>query len=79
MIPNIKNINKILKDAEKSGKDVTKDYKTGIVGEAMIVGAYKSFSLAQMLGLREILNDLIKEKKEKQRMKDSVDFPHQEA
>jgi hypothetical protein len=71
MIPNIKNINKLLDKIKKDAPKEHKDYKTGIVGEAMIISAYDSMTLTQLLGLREILTDIIKAKKEKAMMIDA--------
>lgn len=55
-------------------KEETKDqesYNTGLVGEMMIIGAYKTMPIEKLEKLRFILNKIIKQKKEYKRFNES--------
>jgi len=52
----------IIKKIQKESKNA-EDYNTGLVGEKLIVSAYKSMSLEKLEKMRYIINKIIKDKK----------------
>lgn len=48
----------------KQGMTEAEDYKTGLVGEQMIVSAYSTMPIEKLEKLRFIMNKIIKKKKE---------------
>lgn len=53
----------------KTGVKDAETYNTGLVGEALIVSAYKKMTIIQLEKLRFIINKIIKKKKELERQR----------
>jgi hypothetical protein len=53
-----------------------KGYNTGIIGEVLIVSAYKQMKIEDLEKLRVILNNIIREKKEYKRIREHNDKLH---
>jgi len=66
-----KSMFKIIKDIKKESKNA-ESYNTGLLGEQMIVAAYKTMAIDKLDKIRFILNKIIKQKKEIQRQKNVV-------
>lgn len=72
--PNIFKIaKKITKESESS-----EEYGTGLVGEKLIVSAYKQMPLDKLEKMRYIINKIIKKKKEFKRVEDAKNKQLQE-
>ena len=66
-----KSMFKIIKDIKKESKNA-ESYNTGLLGEQMIVSAYKTMTIDKLEKIRFIINKIIKQKKEMQRQKNVV-------
>jgi hypothetical protein len=65
----MKNILKLQKDIQEQAKH-EKGYNTGLVGEIIIISAYKQMTIDNLEKLRVILNNIIREKKEYKRIQE---------
>lgn len=57
------NVYDLMKKINKESKKVEK-YNTGLIGESLIVSAYKTMPLDKLEKMRFIINKIIKQKKE---------------
>lgn len=67
------NMFKIIGDIKK-GVTKAEEYNTGLVGEQLIVSAYKTMTIEKLEKLRFILNKIIKKKKELRRSEEVKQF-----
>lgn len=63
------NLIDLQKNIQKQAK-IEKGYNTGLIGEILIVSAYKQMKIDDLEKLRVILNNIIREKKEFKRVQD---------
>jgi hypothetical protein len=63
------NLIDLQKNIQKQAK-IEKGYNTGLIGEILIVSAYKQMKIDDLEKLRIILNNIIREKKEFKRVQD---------
>lgn len=60
-----------LKDKINEEMKTTKPMGTGLIGEVMIISAYKTMEIKQLEGLRFIINKIIREKKIRKKIMES--------
>lgn len=70
-MPNKKNIFKLVKEITKKAK-TEESMGTGLIGEQLIISAYKTMEIDKLIKLRFIMNKIIKNKKEENRIKNAV-------
>ena len=63
-------ISKVLSKVQKNAKN-QESFNTGLIGEQLIISAYKTMPLDKLIKLRYIMNKLIKQKKEYKRIQES--------
>lgn len=64
------NIGKVIEKVKKNAINA-ESYNTGLIGEQLIVSAYKTMPLDKLIKLRFIMNKIIKKKKELKRINSS--------
>ncbi len=65
-----KKLGNVIQNIQKGAKD-SESYGTSLVGEHLIVSAYKQMPLSKLVELRYIMNRIIKKKKEMKRVKEA--------
>ena len=61
------NITKVLSNIQKKAQH-EESFNTGLIGEQLIISAYKTMPLDKLIKLRYIMNKIIKQKKEYKRI-----------
>ena len=64
-----KNVFKLWQSINKDIKNNSESYNTGLVGEALIISAYKQMTLDKLEKMAYIIHKIIKKKKELERVR----------